>query len=74
MRRGLRAFRYFVRPSQTSETADIVVTHGNLVRYFACRALGMSPESWSALGTSHCGITQLRVRGDGRVSSLRCDG
>jgi serine/threonine-protein phosphatase PGAM5 len=66
-RRGTRAFTYYVRPSHSSEAVHILVTHGNLIRYFVCCVLGKRPESMSAFGTSHCGITQLRVFGDGRV-------
>jgi len=66
-RREARAFAYYVRPADSSMMVDIVVTHGNLVRYFVCRILGMPPESMPTFGTSHCGITQLHVSGDGRM-------
>jgi serine/threonine-protein phosphatase PGAM5 len=60
-RRGERAFMRFVRPTRETQCIEIFVTHGNLIRYFACRVLGIDPASWSRLGTSHCGITQLCV-------------
>jgi len=59
--RGERAFIKYVRPTRQRQRIEIVISHGNLIRYFACRVLGMEPESWSRLGTSHCGITRLRI-------------
>ena len=63
--RAERAFLRFVRPARGRPSVEILVTHGNLIRYFACRVLGIAPESWSTLGFSHCGITQLTVRPEG---------
>ena len=65
-RRGERAFARFVRPTRQKQRIDIVISHGNVIRYFACRALQLPAESWSVLGSSHCGITQMRV-GEGMV-------
>ena len=59
--RGERAFVKYVRPSRQRQRIEILVSHGNLIRYFACRVLGIDPGSWSRLGTSHCGITQMCV-------------
>jgi serine/threonine-protein phosphatase PGAM5 len=64
LRRGERAFVKFVRPARHQGCVDILVSHGNLIRYFVCRILGIAPESWSSLGTSHCGITQVSVAPD----------
>jgi serine/threonine-protein phosphatase PGAM5 len=68
LRRGERAFRMFVRPTDRDPQTAILVTHGNLIRYVVCRILGIrdtaAPESWSALGFSHCGITQVKVDAD----------
>ena len=61
IQRGKHAFSFFVRPTRQRQRIEIVVSHGNLIRYFACRVLGIDPESWSRLGTSHCGITQLCI-------------
>jgi serine/threonine-protein phosphatase PGAM5 len=59
--RGERAFVKYVRPTRQKQRIEILVSHGNLIRYFACRVLGIEPESWSCLGSSHCGITELRI-------------
>lgn len=63
--RAERAFLRFVRPARGEPSVEILITHGNLIRYFVCRVLGIAPESWSVLGFSHCGITQLTVKPEG---------
>jgi serine/threonine-protein phosphatase PGAM5 len=61
--RGARAFARFVRPTYQRRRIEILVSHGNLIRYMVCRTLGIAPESCGALGTSHCGITVLSIVG-----------
>jgi serine/threonine-protein phosphatase PGAM5 len=68
--RGERAFVKYVRPSRQRQRIEILISHGNLIRYFACRVLGIEPESWSSLGTSHCGITQLRTTPQNNVQIM----
>lgn len=47
---------------------DIVVCHGNVIRYMAMRALQLPPEAWLRLSTFNCSITYLVIRPNGRVS------
>jgi len=47
---------------------DIVVCHGNVIRYMALRALQLPPEAWLRLTTFNCSLTYLVVRPGGRVS------
>lgn len=65
--RAEEAFAMFCGHAAQESSIDVVVSHGNMIRYFVCRALGIAPESWWNLGTYNCGITQIRVLGDGRV-------
>jgi len=53
-------------PSRAS--ADVVVGHGNMLRYIACRALQLPPTAWSRLRAHHCAVTWLDVDSDGSVS------
>ena len=64
IQRGERAFSTFICPARQRQRVEIIVSHGNLIRYFVCRALGIAHESWLSLGTSHCAITHLRVTPD----------
>ena len=68
--RAEQAFTKYVRPSRQKQRVEILVSHGNLIRYFACRALGVAPELTQALLTSHCGITQMQIGPDGVVQLI----
>lgn len=57
-----RAFARFIRGHNgQGNRTDLLITHGNLIRAFACRVLGLTAESWILFWTSHCGITELRI-------------
>jgi serine/threonine-protein phosphatase PGAM5 len=47
---------------------EIIVAHGNVIRYFFCRALQLPPESWLRLCTLNCSLTYFTVRSSGTVS------
>ena len=47
---------------------EIVVCHGNVIRYFTCRALQIPPEAWLRLCTFNCSLTYLTIRPTGSVS------
>jgi broad specificity phosphatase PhoE len=44
------------------DSYDVVVCHGNVIRYFVCRALQLPPEGWLKLATFNCGLTHLAIR------------
>lgn len=62
-----RAFaRYFHRTSGR-DAHEILVTHGNLLRYLVCRALELPAERWTQLEIYNCGITEILIERDGRM-------
>lgn len=70
-RAGARAeqalVRYF-RPSRGPDRHELIVAHGNLIRYLVCRVLGVSPRAWADLGSHNCGVSMVLIRGDGNCS------
>ena len=65
--RADRAFRrYFQLPSRQN-CCEILVSHGNMIRYLVGRILGLEPHGWYRLGTSHCGITVVKISDAGRM-------
>jgi serine/threonine-protein phosphatase PGAM5 len=59
--RADRAYRrHFSRPVNRNE-CELLVSHGNVIRYLVGRALGFRNHGWCQLGTSHCGITIVRI-------------
>ena len=47
---------------------DIIVCHGNVIRFFVMRALQLPPQAWLRLCFFNCSLTCLSVRPNGRVS------
>lgn len=65
------AFRkYFHRadPEQSEESVDILVCHGNVIRYFICRALQLDPSAWCRMSILNGSITMIVIRASGNVS------
>ena len=52
----------------TEEEYIVFVCHQNIIRYFVCRALQLPPEAWLRFRGSNCGITEIIISDDGRVS------
>ena len=64
-RQSLAAYqRFFKRPGRASRR-ELLVCHGNIIRSFVCRALGLPIESWLNFNTHNCGLTIIHVAGDG---------
>ena len=53
---------------ETEEEYVIIVCHQNVIRYFVCRALQLPPEAWLRFRGSNCGITEIIISDDGKVS------
>ena len=47
---------------------DVLVCHGNLIRYFLCRALQIPPEAWLRLSVFNCSISYIMIKPNGYVS------
>jgi len=47
---------------------EILVCHGNIIRYFFCRALQIPPEAWLRLSVFNCSLTYLVIKPNGYVS------
>jgi len=71
------AFRkYFHRaePTQESTSVDILVCHGNVIRYCACRALQCDPRAWLRMAVHNGSISVFIIKPSGRVSLLELGG
>ena len=61
--------RYFV-PSPERDSVEVLVCHGNVIRYLTGKALGLDPLRWLRMAIGNCSITTIRVRPDGRCQVL----
>jgi serine/threonine-protein phosphatase PGAM5 len=57
--------RLFTPAMGPDDEFDIVVCHGNVIRWFVTRALDVDPTAWLGMSVAHCSITTIQVRGDG---------
>ncbi|VDN24835.1 unnamed protein product [Gongylonema pulchrum] len=65
------AFRKYIHRASSKQKEDsweLIVCHGNVIRYFVCRALQFPPEGWLRMSVGHCSITWLIVYPNGTVS------
>jgi serine/threonine-protein phosphatase PGAM5 len=64
------AFDTYFRPARGKDKHEIVVSHGNLIRYFICRALQVQPEGWGNMDLCNCGISEILIRPEGRMTLM----
>ena len=56
--------RYF-RPSPERDSTEVLVCHGNVIRWLTCRALGADPKLWLGMSLANCSLTVIQVRPNG---------
>lgn len=57
--------RYFTVTGD-DERHDVLVCHGNILRYLICRALQVSPQAWINADIHNCGISEVSIE-TGRI-------
>ncbi len=61
------AFARHFRPARGRDKHEIIVSHGNLIRYLTCRALAAPDYAWLNLRTLNCGISAVTIEANGRM-------
>lgn len=56
-----------LRPAPAGERRELVVCHGNVIRWLVTRALEVDPEAWLVLSVGHASLTRIVVEEGGRV-------
>jgi serine/threonine-protein phosphatase PGAM5 len=63
-----KAFKEIFIPSPDSKDRnDIIVCHGNVIRYFVTKILNVDPMSWLQMSITNCSLTIIRVLPDGKM-------
>lgn len=57
----------FVPSPDAVDRHDIVVCHGNVIRYLVTRVLGVDTMSWLQMSISNCSLTVVRILPDGTM-------
>lgn len=65
--RAERVFARYFKRSPGKERHEVIVTHGNLIRYLICRTLGISPRAWLNMRIHNCGVSEIVVKEDGSL-------
>lgn len=58
------AWAKYVRPSPGTDAHDVLVCHGNVIRWFVSRSLGMDTRHWSRMDIANASLTVIAVRAD----------
>jgi serine/threonine-protein phosphatase PGAM5 len=65
-----RLFDRYFRPARGAERAEMLVCHGDVIRYLVTRALGVDTTAWLEMSVRNASITQIRVEPDGRFKVI----
>ena len=65
-----QAFAQFFAPVQDANRNDILVAHGNVIRYLTTKALRVDSRAWIAMSVAHASLTVIEVRSDGSTRVL----
>jgi serine/threonine-protein phosphatase PGAM5 len=64
--RADRAWAQFFRASRR-DRLEVVVCHGNLIRWFVCRALRVPGARWIRMNSAYASMTRIVVRPTGTI-------
>ena len=56
--------RYFT-PTPDADQHDVLVCHGNVIRWLVARTLGMDPKTWTRMDIANASLTVINIRADG---------
>jgi len=63
-----RSFKkYFIPSPDENDRNDIIVCHGNVIRYFVTKVLNVDTMSWLQMSITNCSLTIIRIKPDGTM-------
>jgi serine/threonine-protein phosphatase PGAM5 len=65
-----RAFERYFKCTRGTDKHDLIVCHGNLIRYFVCWALGVEVDAWIKMHPRYCGISEVIIKSNGRLNLM----
>jgi serine/threonine-protein phosphatase PGAM5 len=65
-----QAFANYYVPAKDADQCDILVCHGNVIRYFVMKALGVDSQAWLGLSVAHCSLTVIQISANGSCKVL----
>ena len=61
---------YFIPSPDDKDRNDVIVCHGNVIRYFVTKVLKVNTMAWLQMTISNCSITILRVMPNGMMKLI----
>lgn len=65
-----RLFATQFKPANGQPRRELLVCHGNVIRYLVSKALGLDPKSWLAMSFGHTSLSTIRIDADGSMRLL----
>ena len=65
-----QAFAEFISPAKGAKRNDILVAHGNVIRYLIVKTLKVDPRAWLGMSMPHASLTVIQVQPDGSARVL----
>lgn len=59
------AFQHYFKATRGEDKHEILISHGNLIRYFVCCTLGVATNAWLNMECHNCGITRMVIEESG---------
>jgi serine/threonine-protein phosphatase PGAM5 len=59
--------KYFIPSTDDFDRNDIIVCHGNVIRYFVTKVLKVDTMAWLQMSISNCSLTIIRIFPDGTM-------
>lgn len=64
------AFAEFITPARAARRNDILVAHGNVIRYLVLKSLQLDTRAFAAMSVAHASLTVIEVQPDGSARVL----
>lgn len=60
-----RTFARYFRPSPARDSTEVLVCHGNVIRWLLTSAMGADPKLWLTMSLANCSLTVIEVMPSG---------
>jgi serine/threonine-protein phosphatase PGAM5 len=59
--------KYFIPSPDDNDKHDLIVCHGNVIRYFVMKVLNVDTMSWLQMSITNCSLTIVMIKSDGTM-------
>ena len=59
------AWAHYSKPTPYAPRQDVLACHGDVIRWFVCRALGVDTFQWTRMRIANASLTVITIRPDG---------